>query len=436
MNIKARLHLTLATALFAAANLTTHAQTWETILELDSAMTDVLIAGGSSTRALMIDPASAAADFPSLIVSGHASDANWNLHRLAQPEGSNPGALIPLNTLPRSVFSMAADAGGILYLAGDNSIHVAHSSTAAWVVQRSSDGGATWSTIRTFSLGGATAQVRGITVDSAGKLIVCGVAFDSGGYSHWIVETSADRGEAWDTVDVFKSSKVSNLFSGEAMCQALGVAELPGLNGGLFVVGRVPSGRKQTAQVWTVTRSRDGGVTWQTVDTWLPSNGNSRARKVAVDGLGRVFVMGDSGGGNENDSSPWVVRMSADGGDTWNTIFGPWQYGPQPNPLDMTIDANNNVWVSGDVLEIRPSTPKRPNNNFYYLTAMVVRIQNSPTFPWSFNSYPVSPDCLSGAAAGSITADSLGKVYVNGMYRETPTSPQKWFVKRWVPLTK
>ncbi len=429
MNIKARLRLPLAIGVFAAASLTTHAQTWETILELDSALTDVLIAGGSSTRAMMIDPASATADFPSLIVSGHASDVNWNLHRLVQPEGSNPGALVPLNTLPRSVFSQAADADGTLYLAGDNSIHVAHSSTAAWAVKRSSDGGAIWSAIRTFSLGGATAQVRGITVDSAGKLIVCGVAFDSGGYSHWIVETSADRGETWDTVDVFKSLKVSNILSGESMCQALGVAELPGLNGGLFVVGRVPSGRKQSAQVWTVTRSRDGGVTWQTVDTWLPSNGNSRARKVAVDGLGRVFVMGDSGGGNESDSSPWVVRMSADGGDTWNTIFGPWQYGSSPTPLDMTIDAKNNVWVSGDVLEIRPSTTKRTNTGLYCLTAMVVRIQNSPAVPWPFEYYKVSPDCLSGATAGSITADNSGKVYVNGMYRETSTSPQKWFVR-------
>jgi hypothetical protein len=174
-------------------------------------------------------------------------------------------------------------------------------------------------------------------------------------------------------------------------------------------------------------------VTWQTVDTWLPSNGNSRARKVAVDGLGRILVMGDSGGGNETDSSPWVVRMSADGGDTWNTIFGPWQLGPQPNPLDMTIDANDNVWVSGDVLEIRPSSPKRPNNNLHYLTAMVVRIENSPTVPWSFSSYPVSPNCLGAATAGSITADIWGRVYVNGMYQETSTGPQKWFVRRWVP---
>jgi hypothetical protein len=261
MKSNAQMRVTLAAVLLVTVATATHAQTWETILELDSALTDVLIAGGSSTRAMMIDPAAAAADatFPSLIVSGHASDADRNLHRLVQPEGPNPGALIPLNTHPRSVFSLAAAADGTLYLAGDDSIHVAHSSTAAWVVQRSSDGGANWTTIRTFSLGGATAQVRGITVDSAGMLIVCGMAFDSGGYSHWIVETSADRGDTWVTRDVFKSSKISSLFSGEAMCQALGVAESPGLNGGLFVVGRVPSGRKHTAQVWTVTRSRDGG---------------------------------------------------------------------------------------------------------------------------------------------------------------------------------
>jgi hypothetical protein len=124
--------------------------------------------------------------------------------------------------------------------------------------------------------------------------------------------------------------------------------------------------------------------------------------------------MGDSGGGHEMDPSPWVVRMSADGGKpgTWTTIFGPWKDGVGPVPLDMTIDAFNNVWIAGQVLRRYP-TGKGQNSYAYFTTATVLRLQESTPGVWSPTVYAVTPDYPdnNSAQATSITADMWGKVY-------------------------
>jgi hypothetical protein len=98
-------------------------------------------------------------------------------------------------------------------------------------------------------------------------------------------------------------------------------------------------------------RSTDAGQSWQLSEQWVPkSSGTSRARKVLSDDNGRLFVLGDSGGRSESDPSPWVVRMSRNGGITWDAtpIFGPWSYGPCVFPLDFTIDASTgDIWIAG-----------------------------------------------------------------------------------------
>lgn len=424
---RTRFSIGLATALLLVGAGDLPAQTWQTILQIDSAVARAENYRGDN-RAIMIDPLSSAADFPSLIAAGKPAGENSSLHGLDQ--AADPGATgrLPLDACSGSVFSLTSDDTGTLYWAGDMATGT---STTAWEVRRSIDGGVTWTTIRTFSLGGARAQARGVSVDSAGNLVVCGLALDAAGYSHWIVETKTPTGD-WVTRDVFKSSAQTSLTTGESIVQALGVAELPGPDGGLFVVG---SRGNRFSGRWTVTRSRDGGQSWQTVDSWLPSSkGSSRARKVSVDNTGRIFVLGDSGGGHEIDASPWVVRMSADAGTNWVTVFGPWQVGIEPVPLDMTVSVNGDVWLAGRILQRYFVGPSK-NNYAYFTTAMVVRLQETGTVPWSFQSYAVSPECADAksASAASITADVWGRVYVNGTYRQASTSPTQWFVHRWMP---
>jgi hypothetical protein len=416
------------------------AQTWETILQLDSGLGGAS-SGGGANRALMLDPASATASFPRLVVTGKTLDNGVNdiperVHRLQQPEDPSGSGLVPLDANAGTIFSLTADANGALYSAGSYSVN---STTTGWIVRRSTDNGATWTTIRTLSLGGTIARARGITVTSAGGLVVCGTAFDAAGFSHWIVETSADNGTSWLNRDVFKSPVQSSLGNAFTLVEARGAAELSGPGGGLFVVGvrLVAVKGSQWRNAWTVTRSSDGGQSWEIVDP-SPYNswGASDARKVAVDASGRIFVMGDTGSLNEQNATTWVVRMSTGGGapGTWTTIFGPWQDGISSAPWDMTIDAFNNVWIAGQVFRRYP-TGKGKNSYAYTTTATVVRLQESTPGIWSPTFYALTPEYndVNSAQASSITADQWGRVYVNGTFQESSTSPIQWFVKRWAP---
>ena len=435
MTTQFRRHLTVATAVIAAA-ISSHAQTWETILQLDSGLGGASYLGGAN-RALMIDSVSAVSNFPRLIVAGKTLDDGVNdipekVHRLQQPEDPSGSGLVPLDANAGTVFSLAADASGTLYSAGSYSIN---STTTGWIVRRSTDGGPTWLTIRMFSLGGSTARARGVTVNSAGNVIVCGTAFDAAGYAHWIVETSANAGISWNSRDVFKAPV--DLSLGNDGTEAMGTAELSGPNGGLYVVGVgfVANKQRQWRNAWTVTRSRDDGQSWESLDP-SPYNswGSSRARKVAVDGLRRIFVMGDTGILNEQNATAWVIRMSTNGGDTWTTIFGPWQEGISSAPWDMTIDAFNNVWIAGQVLRRYP-TGKNKNTYAYTTTATVIRLHESMPGVWSPTVHALTPeyDNVNSAQASSIVADLWGRVYVNGTFQENSASPIQWFVQRWTP---
>jgi hypothetical protein len=420
---QAALIITLATA-----GLQAQGQSWETILQLDSP----LQGARHSSRAILVDPASSDAAWPDLLVAGQVNGDSDKLHRLIQDADPAEGLLVPLDDGIGTIYAMASDPSGqFIYTAGEVATG---SSTTAWVVRRSLDHGLSWISSTPFSLGGSVAQARGITVTQDGTIVVCGFALDAANYSHWVVGTSADGGATWSYTKVFSSSATADLTVGQNLVQAFGVAQTA--DGSLWVVG---SRGSRSAGRWTVTRSFDGGKTWITnVDSWLPSgkNASSRARKIATDAAGRIFVLGDTGYGTEMDASPWVVRMSSDGGASWNTIFGPWSYSAydvNPLPLDMTVDGLGRVWLAGGALERVPVSQSKGKVVYSYLrTALAVRLDqplNPLTVPWHHSVSAVSPVCEFPAIASSITRDDYGQIYVSGRYRDNTTAYQ-WFVKR------
>ena len=421
---KATLIVTLVTACLQAQG-----QSWETILQLDSPLTGAR----HSSRAILVDPASSDAEWPDLLVAGQVNGDSVKLHRLLQAADPADGLRVPLDAGIGTIYAMAADPNGqAIYTAGEVA---AGSSATAWVVRRSLDHGLSWISSPPFSMGGSVAEARGITVTPDGTIVVCGFALDAANLSHWVVGTSADGGATWSYRTVFSSSASADLTVGQNLVQAFSVTHAA--DGSLLVVG---SRGSKSAGRWTVTRSGDGGKTWVTnVDSWLPSgrNASSRARKIATDGNGRIFVLGDTGYGTEMDASPWVVRMSSDGGTTWNTIFGPWSYSAydvNPVPLDMTVDALGRVWLAGEALERVPVGQSKGKIVYAYLrTALVVRLDPSLSVPWRHSVSAVSPACDYQATASSIASDDHGGIYVNGRYRDTAQGPAQWFVKRLQP---
>ncbi|HEU0038049.1 MAG TPA: hypothetical protein VFR76_02130, partial [Verrucomicrobiae bacterium] len=78
-----------------------------------------------------------------------------------------------------------------------------------WTVRRSTNGGATWTTVDTFVLPSTgssiyRAEARGIGADALGNLYVVGRAaaqYKGSGYFHWVVRKTANGGASWTTDD-------------------------------------------------------------------------------------------------------------------------------------------------------------------------------------------------------------------------------------------
>ena len=97
--------------------------------------------------------------------------------------------------------AITKDPAGNLYSAGYACIDGANLSVVA-VVRKSSDGGATWSTVDSFSNGEANPgyEYNAITSDAAGTLYAVGDNFWFSPYpSVWMVRKSTDGGANWTT---------------------------------------------------------------------------------------------------------------------------------------------------------------------------------------------------------------------------------------------
>ena len=105
---------------------------------------------------------------------------------------------------------VCGDSKGNIYVAGEQYIitQPATKVTAAqgyyaWVTRKSSNGGATWSTVDTFAYApNKSAGAKGSGTDSAGNVVVVGYAIDAQNRQHWIVRRLGLSG--WLTVDDFQ----------------------------------------------------------------------------------------------------------------------------------------------------------------------------------------------------------------------------------------
>jgi hypothetical protein len=159
----------------------------------------------------------------------------------------------------------------------------------AWVIRRSTNGGATWSEINTFQLqSGLNSTALGISADAAGNLYVVGRGDTSPRrntvVSHWLVRKSTDGGNSWSTVDDF----VPGGNPAEARCFATTI------NGDLYVAGTA-------AGHWIVRKNAGGTGAWTTVDDYQYAGGYAAPRAIAEDASGHLFVGGLGG-------SHWIIK--------------------------------------------------------------------------------------------------------------------------------
>jgi hypothetical protein len=383
----------LATALLAVAATAARAQTWETLMALDH----------DDGYVVMIDPFSdpLLPGSPGLFLGG-SSSLGAVLHL---DQSTTPDTLLPSDPTASVVERLGTDALGNLYSAGSITV----GSQSSWQVRKSQDAGATWTTVDNASTwapkGDSTAL--GVTADASGNIYVCGQAYlsSTARSPYWVIRKGANYGQNW--TKVYTSTKNIAIGAGVQFVPAV-----PGKHaGGVFAAGRqTPGGVTQ----WTVLRSRNLGLSWETVDAWAPGkNSSAVATGVTSDSQGNLFVIGYDG-----SSTPgWYVRKSSDGGSSWQTILNKYAQSSMSLtfPRDLATDGGGNLYVVGNTGGLSGSS------------TWTVRRWDAGTQAW--DEWPAALRFLgSGYAARGIAIDAAGSAYVTG--RMTGSIGMQWVLQK------
>jgi hypothetical protein len=287
--------------------------------------------------------------------------------------------------------SIASDQAGNLYVSGFT-FDPDYMQPDQGYVRRSTDGGATWTTVDDFvtdDLTDSASDVTGIAADAAGDVYVSGsnervwtIRKGVGGtsfstvdtmassypyalFAHptagifavgrrpvviksetsyaWTVRLSTNGGATWSDVDTFQLS-ISSLYSNPLRIGALGIGAAA--DGSLYVVGMAHTkSRGYYISHWLVRKSTDGGNSWNTVDDFQPSGSNAEARCFAATSNGDVYVAGVTSTSGVNR---WVVRKNPGGTGAWSTIDD-YQYAPgvSTEPHAIVADGLGNLFVGG-----------------------------------------------------------------------------------------
>lgn len=294
---------------------------------------------------------------------------------------------------------VARDAAGNMYAVGyaTDSSPYNH-----WIVRKSSNGGASWTTVDTYQYSASQhAQAYGIAIRES-AIYVVGVAMDSGAVNRWIVRKSTDGGSSWTNIDDYRYSGSIN---------AIGIGITVSANGHLYAVGQ---GYNGSFWKWVVRRSTDGGGTWAIVDDFqLNGSGDSYAKGVIVSTTGEVFVVGTG----VSTNSRWVVRKSSTGDSgTWSTVDS-FEYEATYDSFGESIiqDGRGNIYASGG--------GKDSGSTAHW----IIRKSENGGATWTtvddhqktanYNSY-----------AGGLFKDQAGALYSAGL--SSDISGQYWTVRR------
>jgi hypothetical protein len=175
-------------------------------------------------------------------------------------------------------------------------------STYAQSIRKSGDGGATWTTVNTFTYDAGTARTtaRHVVGAADGRLYAVGTAqqrriigfrgnkpvYAAQNDTFMLVRQSSDGGASWATVDVTPTPGwASEPFDADV-----------DLDGNLYVAGEMMVNLGD--QDYGFVRTNSGG-SWQQVDSFAAAGVGSTASSVAIGPAGSVFVSGyakDAGG--------------------------------------------------------------------------------------------------------------------------------------------
>jgi hypothetical protein len=185
--------------------------------------------------------------------------------------------------------AISVDSSGAVYVAGEG---IDASSNTHWIVRKSTDAGSTWSIADDYQREGNESSAFGISTNSSGKVVVTGWTVVSGSsYVKWVVRYSGDGGGSWSDLDFFGYASAQNTASNAAILESSGAVTVAGY-------GKNELG---TVTHWLTRSASSVSGSWSTADDYPPSSGNSAiAYALGVTNEGDLLAVGGT--------SQWVVR--------------------------------------------------------------------------------------------------------------------------------
>lgn len=294
-------------------------------------------------------------------------------------------------------------------------------------------------------------EPNGITVDRWGNVYVTGMAFENGtgrdyvtikyntaGVRQWLVRYSSpgeggDRaksiavdddgnvyitgeggpGPADGTIDIVTIKYNTNGMQqwvaryngrgGNEEASALVIDK----TGNVYVIGASPDG--YNADFTTIKYNKNGKQLWvRRYDDSVASHFN-RARAVAVDRSGNVYVTGNIVNSNLADASDYLtIKYDAKGRQKWVARYN----GPgngEDLPFSIAVDDRQNVYVTG-------ASPAEPNTINYDFATIRYDKNGKEVWVQRYNG-PANGD----DQASCLAPDDEGNVYVTGLSKGTGT---------------
>jgi len=252
-------------------------------------------------------------------------------------------------------YGIAVDGIGNVYMTGDsnatwgNPLSPYTSGDDAFAAKLSSSGALTWNT---FLGGSGDDWGFGIAVDGSGNVYVAGrsnadwgspVRAYTSSYDAFAAKFSSSGALTWNT-----------FLGGSGDDWGYDIAVDGG--GNVYVTGDSNATWGSPVRAYTsggdafaAKLSSSGALTWH---TFLGGSGYDGGYGIAVDGIGNVYVTGDSGHTWGNPLSPYTgggdafaAKLSSSGALTWHTFLGGSGYN---GGYGIAVDGIGNVYVTGD----------------------------------------------------------------------------------------
>ena len=252
------------------------------------------------------------------------------------------------------VLDLAAGNSGAVYIAG---YIIAGGTVIVLKGQPTGTGGIAWGIVdRVTGIQPQSICVRPGLATQPDEIVVCGAMLGN----NWAVRRSSDGGTTWVTVDSNSLGWAYGVVAGTnfdiyAIGKSTESVTVTNVVTNLVHHQTVVSTNYTTTNqpIWLVRKSANDGATWSNVDSVVngtPAPGSS----LMIDTFGRVFALGSL-------NSTWLVRASTDAGATWiNTdAFLPLGY-TNSQAVCAACGASGNICVVGFARNGTPSADLAP----------------------------------------------------------------------------